>query len=118
MILSLALSYGSREELTMAMQKIAVKIASKGLSPDDITEDLVTAHLYTSGMPDPDLIIRTGGEYRLSNFLLWQAAYSEIYITETLWPDFTRDEFIEILKNFQNRERRFGKVSCNTSNGG
>ena len=118
MILNLALSYGSREELTRAMQKIAVKIASKGLSPDDITEDLVTAHLYTSGMPDPDLIIRTGGEYRLSNFLLWQAAYSEIYITETLWPDFTRDEFIEILKNFQNRERRFGKVSCNTSNGG
>jgi len=118
MILNLALSYGSREELTRAMQKIASKIASKDLSPDDITEDLVTAHLYTSGMPDPDLIIRTGGEYRLSNFLLWQAAYSEIYITDTLWPDFIRDEFIEILKNYQNRDRRFGKVSCNTSNGG
>ncbi len=118
MILNLALSYGSREEITRAVQKIAIKIASKDIRPDDITEDLVSAHLYTSGMPDPDLIIRTSGEYRLSNFLLWQAAYSEIYITDTLWPDFTRDEFIEILKNYQNRDRRFGKVSCNTSNGG
>ena len=118
MILNLALSYGSREEITRAVQKIASKIASKDIRPDDITEDLISAHLYTSGMPDPDLIIRTSGEYRLSNFLLWQAAYSEIYITDTLWPDFTRDEFIEILKNYQNRDRRFGKVSCNTSNGG
>lgn len=118
MQLNVALSYGSREELTRAMKKIAVKIVSKELGPDDITEDLICAHLYTSGMPDPDLIIRTGGEYRLSNFLLWQAAYSEIFITDTLWPDFTRDEFIEILKNYQNRERRFGKVSCNISNGG
>ncbi len=118
MQLNLALSYGSREEITRAVQKIAAKIAAKDLNPDNITEDLITAHLYTTGMPDPDLIIRTSGEYRLSNFLLWQAAYSEIYITDTLWPDFTREEFIEILKNFQNRERRFGKVSCSTSNGG
>ena len=118
MILNLALSYGSREELTRAMRKIAAKIASKDLGPDEITESLISSHLYTSTMPDPDLIIRTSGEYRLSNFLLWQAAYSEIYITDTLWPDFTRDEFIEILKNFQTRERRFGKVSCNTLNGG
>ena len=118
MILNLALSYGSREELTRAVQKIAVKLASKQLSPGEITEDLISAHLYTSGMPDPDLIIRTSGEYRLSNFLLWQAAYSELYITETLWPDFTREEFIEILKIYQTRDRRFGKVSCSTSNGG
>ncbi|MFA5906606.1 MAG: polyprenyl diphosphate synthase, partial [Desulfobacula sp.] len=118
MVLNLALSYGSREEITRAMKKIADQIAAKDLSPDAITEDLITANLYTSGMPDPDLIIRTSGEYRLSNFLMWQAAYSEIYITETLWPDFTKDEFIEILKNYQNRDRRFGKVSCNTSNGG
>jgi len=118
MILNLALSYGSREELTRAMQKIAVKLASKQLNPEDITEDLISTHLYTSGMPDPDLIIRTSGEYRLSNFLLWQAAYSELYITDTLWPDFTREEFIEILKNYQTRDRRFGKVSCSTSNGG
>ena len=118
MTLNLALSYGSREELTRAMQKIAVKLASKQLNPGDITEDLISAHLYTSGMPDPDLIIRTSGEYRLSNFLLWQAAYSELYITDTLWPDFTREEFIEILKIYQTRDRRFGKVSCSTSNGG
>ena len=118
MILNLALSYGSREELTRAVQKIAVKLASKQLSPEEITEDLISAHLYTSGMPDPDLIIRTSGEYRLSNFLLWQAAYSELYITDTLWPDFTKEEFIEILKNYQTRDRRFGKVSCSTSNGG
>lgn len=118
MILNLALSYGSREELTRAVQKIAVKLASKQLSTEDITEDLISAHLYTSGMPDPDLIIRTSGEYRLSNFLLWQAAYSELYITDTLWPDFTKEEFIEILKNYQTRDRRFGKVSCSTSNGG
>lgn len=118
MILNLALSYGSREELTRAVQKITARIASKDLSPDDITETLISDHLYTSGMPDPDLIIRTSGEFRLSNFLLWQAAYSEIYITDTLWPDFTKDEFIEILKNYQTRDRRFGKVSCNTSNDG
>ncbi len=118
MQLNLALSYGSREEITRAVQKISAKIAAKDLSPDDITEDLVNAHLYTSGMPDPDLIIRTSGEYRLSNFLLWQAAYSEIFVTDTLWPDFTRDEFVEILKNYQTRDRRFGKVSCNTSNDG
>ena len=118
MTLNLALSYGSREELTRAVRKIAVKLASKQLSPEDIIEDLISAHLYTSGMPDPDLIIRTSGEYRLSNFLLWQAAYSELYITDTLWPDFTKEEFIEILKNYQTRDRRFGKVSCSTSNGG
>jgi undecaprenyl diphosphate synthase len=118
MTLNLALSYGSREELTRAVQKIAAKLASKQLNPEDITEDLISAHLYTSGMPDPDLIIRTSGEYRLSNFLLWQAAYSELYITDTLWPDFTKEEFIEILKYYQTRDRRFGKVSCSTSNGG
>ena len=118
MTLNLALSYGSREELTRAVRKIAAKLASKQLRPEEITEELISDHLYTSGMPDPDLIIRTSGEYRLSNFLLWQAAYSELYITDTLWPDFTREEFIEILKNYQTRDRRFGKVSCSTSNGG
>jgi len=118
MTLNLALSYGSREELTRAVRKIAAKLASKQLSPEEITEEVISAHLYTSGMPDPDLIIRTSGEYRLSNFLLWQAAYSELYITDTLWPDFTREEFVEILKNYQTRDRRFGKVSCSTSNGG
>lgn len=118
MTLNLALSYGSREEITRAVKKIAIKLASKQLRPEEITEDLISAHLYTSDMPDPDLIIRTSGEYRLSNFLLWQAAYSELYITDTLWPDFTKEEFTEILKNYQTRDRRFGKVSCSTSNGG
>lgn len=118
MVLNLALSYGSREEITNAVKQIAEKIESKDLDVEDITQDLISNHLYTKTMPDPDFIIRTSGEYRLSNFMLWQAAYSEIYICDTLWPDFSRDEFIEILKNYQKRDRRFGKVSCSTSNDG
>jgi undecaprenyl diphosphate synthase len=118
MILNLALSYGSREEITTAVREIAGKIESNDIEFKDINEDLISEHLYTSKMPDPDLIIRTSGEYRLSNFLLWQAAYSEIYISDTLWPDFSKQEFIEILKNFQKRDRRFGRVACNTSNDG
>ena len=118
MVLNLALSYGSREEITNAVKLIAKKIKSKEMDPNDITQDLISNHLYTKTMPDPDLIIRTSGENRLSNFLMWQAAYSEIYISETLWPDFSKDEFIEILKNYQKRNRRFGKVSCSTSNDG
>ncbi len=116
MLLNLCLSYGSREEITFAVKQIAKKIESKELGLSDITEDLICDHLYTKTMPDPDLIIRTGGEYRLSNFLLWQAAYSEIYICDTLWPDFSKEEFIDILKDFQKRDRRFGKVACSTSN--
>jgi len=118
MDLNLALSYGSREEITNAVKQIAKKIESKEFDPEDITQDLISNHLYTQTMPDPDLIIRTSGEYRLSNFMLWQAAYSELYICDTLWPDFSKDEFIEILKNYQKRDRRFGKVSCSTSNDG
>lgn len=112
MILNLALSYGAREEITTAVQTIAQKIESGMLSSENITQKLISDHLYTGSMPDPDLIIRTGGEYRLSNFLLWQAAYSEIYISDTLWPDFSKEEFIHILKNYQKRDRRFGKVRC------
>ena len=118
MVLNLALSYGSREEIANAVKQIAQKIESKELNSKDITQDLISDHLYTRTMPDPDLIIRTSGEYRLSNFMLWQAAYSEIYICDTLWPDFSKDEFIEILKNYQKRDRRFGKISCSTSNDG
>ncbi len=110
MVLNLALSYGAREEITSAVRNIVRKIELHELSSKEITQDLISDNLYTRGMPDPDLIIRTSGEYRLSNFLLWQAAYSEIYISNTLWPDFSKEEFIEILKNFQQRERRFGKV--------
>ena len=110
MTLSIALSYGAREELTHAVRNILLKVESKELHPEAITESLISEHLYTNDMPDPDLIIRTSGECRLSNFLLWQAAYSELYFTDTLWPDFTKEEFIHILKNFQTRDRRFGKV--------
>lgn len=118
LLLNLALSYGSREEITSAVQQIVKKIKSNEISSDKIDSNLISDHLYTSGMPDPDLIIRTSGEFRLSNFLMWQAAYSEIYISQTLWPDFSEDEFITILKDFQRRDRRFGKVSCSTSNDG
>ena len=118
MVLNLALSYGSREEITRAAQAISQKVASGELSPDQINEETISAHLYTAGMPDPDLIIRTSGEFRLSNFLMWQAAYSEIFITPTLWPDFSKAEFVDILKKFQERDRRFGKVECNISNDG
>ncbi|WP_022664198.1 isoprenyl transferase [Desulfospira joergensenii] len=118
MTLNLALSYGSREEITRAVQSLADQVAQGSLKPGDITEESISAHLYTASMPDPDLIIRTSGEFRLSNFLMWQAAYAEIYITDTLWPDFTREEFIHILKNYQERDRRFGKVKCSTSSDG
>jgi undecaprenyl diphosphate synthase len=108
--LNLALSYGSQQEITRAVQKIAQKVSSGLMKPEEITPDQISDHLYTKGMEDPDLIIRTSGEYRLSNFLLWQVAYSEIYITQTLWPDFSKQEFVDILKNFEQRDRRYGKV--------
>lgn len=112
MILNLALSYGAREEITRAVRKIANETKQGNIFSEDINEELVSKYLYTSGMPDPDLLIRTSGEMRVSNFLLWQIAYSELFITKTLWPDFTRDEFINILRDYQKRNRRFGKVLC------
>ena len=110
MILNLALSYGGRAEIVRAVKEIAIKSIDGRIDPDSITQDLISKHLYTAEMPDPDLLIRTSGEMRISNFLLWQLAYTEICITDTLWPDFEKDEFIRILKNYQQRERRFGKV--------
>lgn len=110
MILNLALSYGAREEITRAVQQIAAKVRSGTLGDKDITDKTISDHLYTAGMPDPDLIIRTSAEFRLSNFLMWQAAYSELAFTPTLWPDFTRQEFYRILIDYQQRDRRFGKV--------
>ena len=101
--LVLAVSYGGREELVEAARKLA------DYPPEEITKETLTASLWTAGMPDPDLIIRTSGEKRLSGFLLWQAAYSELFFTETLWPDFSKEEFLEILKTYADRERRFGK---------
>jgi len=110
MVLNLALSYGSRQEIVDAVKSLAGKIKANKIQLEEITEKMVSDHLYTAQMPDPDLIIRTSGEFRLSNFMMWQAAYSELYITQTLWPDFTKKEFVEILINFQKRDRRFGKV--------
>lgn len=110
MLLNLALSYGSRDEITRMVRQIACEVRDGRMTEEEITHQLISDHLYTKGMPDPDLLIRTSGEMRISNFLLWQIAYAEIFVTDTLWPDFTKEELIEILKNFQSRERRFGKV--------
>jgi len=110
LILNLALSYGGRAEIVKMVREIAQKMKDGLINSDSITPELVSEHLYTRGMPDPDLLIRTSGEMRISNFLLWQIAYAEIFITDTLWPDFSKEEFITILKNYQLRDRRFGKV--------
>jgi len=110
MVLSIAINYGSRKEIIMAFQQIVKKIQEGKLSVDHIDEKLISGHLYTSELSDPDLIIRTSGEQRLSNFLLWQSAYAELYFTETLWPDFNRDELYLALETFSQRERRLGKV--------
>jgi len=110
MVLTLALSYGGRQEIVDSVQEIADKIGRGTLTADQITEELISKALYTSNLPDPDLLIRTSGEYRISNFLLWQIAYTEIYITPTLWPDFNKDEYLAAIIDFQNRERRFGET--------
>jgi undecaprenyl diphosphate synthase len=111
MVLTLALSYGGRQEIFDAIQKIINRIQSGDLSLEDISEKFISDSLYTCGMPDPDLLIRTSGEYRISNFMLWQIAYTEIYITPTLWPDFRKEEYLLAIKEFQERERRFGATS-------
>ena len=110
MLLNLALSYGGRTEITEMVRAIAAKAVDGRIKPADIDPSMVADHLYTRGLPDPDLLIRTSGELRLSNFLLWQLAYAEIVVTDTLWPDFSAEEFIAILEQFQQRERRFGTV--------
>lgn len=111
-----ALSYGSRQEITLTMRELAERVAAGELSPSDIDEALINRSLSTYPTPDPDLIIRTSGEQRLSNFLLWQAAYSEFYFTETLWPNFTEPQLEEALKAFSVRQRRYGKVSAHDRN--
>ena len=110
MQLNLAISYGARQEIVGAVKSIAVQVAEGKIKVDDIDETLFANNIYLKGAPDPDLIIRTGGEFRLSNYLLWQAAYSEFYVTDTLWPDFTKEEFLKAVEFFNTRERRFGKV--------
>lgn len=111
MTLTLALSYGSREELKNAVVQISTKVKNNIISPDSIDESIINNHLYTHDLPDVDLLIRTSGERRISNFLLWQIAYAELYFTNTLWPDFTKEHLCEAIVNYQNRERRFGKTS-------
>jgi undecaprenyl diphosphate synthase len=107
---TVATNYGGRQEIIHACKAIAQKVAQGLLSPDDITEELWESHLYTAGLINPDLLIRTSGEMRISNFLLWQMAYAEIYVTDILWPDFDRIAFHKALTSYQSRERRFGKV--------
>jgi undecaprenyl diphosphate synthase len=108
MILNLALSYGGRDEIVAAARKVVAEVQAGRLQAEEITKEVFSKYLYTEGMPEPDLLIRTSGEMRISNFLLWQIAYTEIYVTDTLWPDFRREELIQILHDYQKRERRFG----------
>jgi len=109
--LILALSYGSRNEILRMVKSITAKVMDGDISPNKIKESDIISELDTSNIPDPDLLIRTGGEFRLSNFLLWQIAYSEIYVTEKYWPDFRENELLKAIEDYQSRDRRFGKVS-------
>lgn len=111
MTLTLALNYGSKEEITRATKLIADKVKNNIISVGDIDESVINNHLYTRNLPDVDLVIRTSGEQRISNFLLWQIAYAELYFTDVLWPDFSSEHLMEALESYQNRERRFGKTS-------
>ena len=111
MTLTLALSYGSREELLNTVKEISIKVKNNIISPEKIDESIINEHLYTQNLPDVDLLIRTSGEQRISNFLLWQIAYAELYFTSVLWPDFTKKHLYEAIIEYQKRERRFGKTS-------
>ncbi len=109
-VMNIALNYGSREELVNAARNLAKKVKAGELSADDINEDMISSELYTGGQPDPDLIIRTSNELRLSNFLMWQSAYSELYFTKTLWPDFSVKDLYDAIMEYQSRNRRYGGV--------
>ena len=109
--LTLALSYGSRDELINTVKQISVKVKNNIISPEKIDESVINEHLYTQNLPDVDLLIRTSGEQRISNFLLWQIAYAELYFTNVFWPEFTKEHLYEAIINYQKRERRFGKTS-------
>ena len=117
MVLTLALSYGSRQEICDAVKGIAKRVESGDLTGEEITEQTLSDALYTVRIPDPDLLIRTSGEFRLSNFLLWQIAYSEIYITSTYWPDFRKAEYLEAIEEYQKRDRRFGATGDQLATG-
>lgn len=111
MTLNIALSYGGRQEILSAVQRIARAVKSGELDDQSVTEEMFSEHLDTAGMPDPELLIRTGGETRISNFLLWQSAYAELYFTPLLWPDFDDAEFLKAIEEYKSRQRRFGKTS-------
>jgi undecaprenyl diphosphate synthase len=111
LVLNLALSYSGRTEIIEAIRKIGKEISSGKLKPEDIDDLIFASYLQTDGLPDPDLLIRTSGEMRISNFLLWQTAYTELYVTDVLWPDFAEEDFLEAVADYQRRERRFGMVS-------
>ncbi|NNC50261.1 MAG: isoprenyl transferase [Flaviramulus sp.] len=111
MTLTLALSYGSREEIINTVKEISIKVKNNIISPENIEESIINEHLYTRNLPDVDLLIRTSGEQRISNFLLWQIAYAELYFSSVLWPDFTKQHLYEAIIEYQKRERRFGKTS-------
>jgi undecaprenyl diphosphate synthase len=110
--LNLAISYGARAEITRAARALAERVQRGTLVPEEIDETLLENELYTAGLPDPDLLVRTSGEHRISNFMLWQLAYTELHISPVLWPDFTREDLFEALLDFQRRERRFGRVAA------
>lgn len=112
MTLNLALSYGSRNEIVNGVCHLAKRCLTDDITPEDIDEEMISESLYTAGQPDPDLFIRTGGEKRLSNFLLWQVSYAELYFTEIKWPDFGRDELLSAIEDFSERQRRFGKTGA------
>ena len=114
LLLNLALNYGGRDEILRAVRKISESIKKGELQPENIDEALISANTYTAGLPDPDLIIRTSGELRLSNFLIWQAAYAEFYFTEVLWPDFNKEDLHKALLEYQNRKRRMGRTTDST----
>jgi undecaprenyl diphosphate synthase len=111
MILTIALSYGSRDEIIQAVKRISDKVKNNIISSDTIDESIINEHLYTHDLPDVDLLIRTSGEHRISNFLLWQIAYAELFFTDVLWPDFKKENLFEAVISYQKRERRFGKTS-------
>jgi undecaprenyl diphosphate synthase len=111
MTLTLAVSYGSRDEIVQAVKEISNKVKNNIISPEIIDEYIINQHLYTQNLPDVDLLIRTSGEQRISNFLLWQIAYAELYFTDVLWPDFSKEDLYKAIVDYQNRERRFGKTS-------
>jgi len=111
LLLTLAISYGSRQELTNVIGTIADKVKNNIISQENIDENIINEHLYTRNLPNVDLLIRTGGEFRISNFLLWQIAYAELYFSDILWPDFRKEDFFNAITSYQKRERRFGKIS-------